>query len=424
MTAILGFLALILSCIAIGILLLREHCSSRTVCALIAVTLPLHAVATFQRFWTEILHPHYVDVSADSYRYLLFGRDLWLRSSMDIHPGQFEDGTQNTYVLAQHFYAAFGDHTALVFASGSALGLIGQWCLAAAVGEVRTSRSNWYIWVVAGFPTTQYWTASFGKDSVTVLAFGIVLLVLARSSRLERLSPFGAGAVCVIVLVASFIRLDIGIVLAIGLLLALVVVTNSVDARFRRGWLILAFAIAPLALIFAEALNLSDPWGIIAEYSNSYERTLIGGSQLTEERPDGIVGIVVGAWTAVVRPFPWEGGIERLISSLDTVPLVTSAFMLGHALFGRRDWNKAQARTVVCALFISIAVFSQLIQTGNLGLLIRLRSLIVPVLILAIAALPPREQSPFSGLVTDGSVFPARNNRTRSTREGPSDGTA
>jgi hypothetical protein len=387
MTSMLGFPAVLLLSTSLGLLWLHRAYGIRSAVMIVLLSQGLSLVSTAYRFREEISHVQYTEISPDAYRYVESGRSRWVAGDSPFEGIELGDGTVNTQVLGQWFFSAFGDDRALVFLAGSTCGLLGLWLIALAIRTVRPDVPAIFGYAVCLTPAIGYWSSSFGKDAFTFLAVGAALWVVADATARSR-----AGGVHVLVfaLAASLmflIRVDIALVLVAALLVSLWGVHSADGPEFRRGLIVAVFVGAPSALLGATLLGLEDPFGIIAEYSGSYERTSLGASAIGSERAGGAGGLVVGAFTAIFRPFPWEFGLGGLISSLD-VPVV--ALLVVVALRGVRrgiPWTLASARVTVFGSLVAIAVFSQLMQTANLGLLVRLRSLIIPVLIAIIAML-------------------------------------
>lgn len=387
MTEFLGIVAVLLVVGAGGWMMLRPRYGSGAALALVLVSQSLHMAATVYRYGIEVLNDDYTDVASDTFRYLLYGRDRWLNGTpllTEVKPG---NGTETTYALSQALYTVLGDHRFLVFLVGASMGLIGLWFVALALRTARDDARLGFAFAIVAFPTTVYWSASFGKDSVTLLALGTVLLCVARTARSRSVHFESIIGLAIVVPIILCVRMDVGIVLIGGLILAWVGVTSSQSHRFRTPIVLIAYCVLPLALLTAILLEIDDPWGIVEEFTGSYERTSLGGSDLAASRPSGILGLLVGVFTAIFRPLPWELGVQGLLSSLDIIPLVAAVAVLVNS---RRlaGISMPSARLILCALFFSIAVFAQLTVFGNLGLLVRLRSLIVPTLILTIALAP------------------------------------
>lgn len=387
MTEILGVAAILLVVSGGGWMLLRPRYGSGAALGLVLTSQSLHVAATIYRYGIEVLNDDYTETASDTFRYLLYGRARWLNETpllSEVKPG---NGTETTYALSQAFFTVLGDHRFLVFLLGSSLGLIGLWFIALALRTAREAAPLGFAFAIVAFPTTVYWSASFGKDSVTLLALGAVLQCVARTARSHSVHVESIIGLAVVLPVILCVRMDVGLVLIGGLLLAWIGATNSPSHRFRIPVVIIAYCVLPLALLTAILLEIDDPWGIVEEFTGSYERTSLGGSDLETSRPSGILGILVGVFTAVFRPMPWELGVQGLLSSLDIIPLVAAVAVLVNS---RRlsGLSTPSARLVLCTLFFAIAVFAQLTEFGNLGLLVRLRSLIVPTLILAIALVP------------------------------------
>lgn len=410
MTGALGLAALALLVTACGFALLAAPLGPGRAATGIVASAGVRVAFAAKRYADEVVHDSYTDVASDTHRYLLIGRARWLDSVPLTSGVTPDDGTTGTFALGQVLFMVLGDHRLLVFAAGAALGAVGIWAAVAALYWVRPDAHPGFAWLLLLYPTTAYWTASFGKDSVTMLALGLVLLALARAVTTGRLhagsTVMAAGALAIML----FIRLDIAVALSVGIVLAMVAVgparsgaaaravvpersdvAGEAVARLRWTPLLAAFLGLPTVLAVAMSTGMRDPWGVIEEFAGTAQRTSIGTSNLYAEAAvpgSGALNPVLGLFTAVFRPLPWESGIIGLITSVDTLTAVVTVALLVRALLRAVPWHPAAAYLAVAALFFAFAVFVQLTQFGNLGLLVRLRSLTMPALLIVIALLP------------------------------------
>lgn len=392
--SLLGVVTVVLLSTTLGLLLLRGAYGVQHSVLIVLLSQGFNLVATAYRFRSEISHPLYTDVSPDSYRFIEGGRARWVDSAPLLDGITIGDGTQNTFVLSHWFFAAFGDDRALVFLAGSTCGLVGLWLVALALRTAAPSVPSLFGYLVCLTPSIGYWSSSFGKDAFTFLAVGACLWAVADAASVRRLRALHVLVYVPAVMLMILLRIDIGIVLVASWMISWLGVTGQGGMRFRRGLLVVVLGGAPAFLLGASLVGWDDPWGIVSSFSGTTDRTAIGGSALSGDRPAGVAGFVIGAITAIFRPFPWEFGLGGLISSLDIVVFGALVVVVVRAMRRGRTWELPDARVTVFGALFSIAVFSQLMQMANLGLLVRLRSLIVPVLIVIVALLLQERERP------------------------------
>src|SRR5699024_3660128 len=84
------------------------------------------------------------------------------------------DGTLRTIILSKLSFEALGPSLIAVFFLGSLSGLVGTWLIFAAVHDVSPRVPIMYSYGICLFPSVLYWSSSFGKESFSVLAMGLV----------------------------------------------------------------------------------------------------------------------------------------------------------------------------------------------------------------------------------------------------------
>lgn len=390
-----GCIALILLSSAFGILLLHNLYGTKNATFIVFLSQGMSIAATAYRYMAEISNSDNMRESTDSSWYLAVGR---ARLAAEVPPLEglvIGDGTQNTFVTSHWFFTVLGDDEALVFLAGSTLGLLGLWFVAMAIRTAHLESHPIFGYLVCTTPSVVYWSSSFGKDSFTFFSLGICFWVVADVASKRQLHPFAMFAFILSSAFMFMIRLEIGVVLLVALTLSWCTVRSREVVSFRTGWLLLFFVGAPVGLLVASVTGVQDPWGVVRGFSGTYELTSIGGSAVEGERASGLTGLLEGFAIAFIRPFPWEYGLGGLISSLDVLVFVVAALVGLRAARRAYVWSLADARLIIFGSFIVIAVFAQVSQMANLGLLVRLRSLIIPILIaiIAIAIRPNRGES-------------------------------
>jgi hypothetical protein len=254
-------------------------------------------------------------------------------------------------------------------------------------------------------PTIVYWPSSIGKEALMFFFIGPVAYGVARllsEFRLRWGIPIVIG-----MLGATAVRAHIALLLASGLVLALVLVKSpAVKARFgKRLVLLSAAAVVVVAAIYAtsQRFGLDLSAGISGDalteevdpfLSDLSERTDTGGSAVEGTVISGPADIPEALIRVLFRPLPWEAtNVQTLIAALEGGLLL--------ALFvARLPWilsSLVRLRQRPYALFALIYTggfvfaFSAML---NLGILARQRSQVMPFLLVILVdlGLPGRKR--------------------------------
>lgn len=335
--------------------------------------------------------------TSDTYRYLAYGQSRWEHGSSLI-AGFNGDGTDRMVAFSQLLFTLFGGDRWIVFFAGSLLSLVGMWLIAVVVYERSPQPRIWQPMLVVLFPSSLYWSSSFGKESITALAMGLSLWALHRflgTGRSGRGSTFGVvWAFSTATAIAGVIRPQIAALLVLALFAAWLLReappkaqagTATTPAHAPRAGRI----VVSLGLLLAAFWLLSPMLGDVSsqfteDIFTRYERTSMGGSQISGSRGSGIASILLGIPVAVFRPFPWEGGFNGLASSLDSPLLLV---LIVRVWRSRRSWSQSEAvkqQLLLYSLTIIGGLFLVLSSYGNLGLMVRMRSLVIPLVIVSL----------------------------------------
>lgn len=357
---------------------------------IISVSIAATLIVTVVRYHVAISNAGYEELTSDTFRYLAYGRERWLTDTSCCGSAMAGDGTEGTLALSQLGFIILGDVRFAVFLAGSLIGLVGSWLFAISVKIIRPGSSIVYAFLFTLLPSPLYWSSSFGKEAFSQFAMGLAVLGLVILWRQPHSHTrfLGLASLCTAVLIAWIVRPEIAILIVAAAVVASVVVVDGTTPKLRRGLFFGTVLTLLIAFVLITIGVLNDPLGLVNDLVGRHDRTSLGESQLGAGRPAGIIGLAVGLPTAVFRPLPWEGGLAGLGSSLDTVVIAITVTRLWRYRAAWRSPRVAPARIIMFALVVVIVLFAPLAGYGNLGLLVRMRSLTVPLLLTIIALTP------------------------------------
>jgi hypothetical protein len=358
--------------------------------------------------------------SADAARYHNAGKLI---------AGQFHDGTMDIFgLIPTSTNTAFVEElTGLVYAvSGtSRLGgfMVFTWmsfwglafCVKAAHHAIGSFATRRYALAVFFFPSLVYWGSSIGKEAFVGLCLGLsaygASLVLTRRGGAVR----GFVLLAVGLIGAAYVRPHFAAIWAGAVLIALVarVVLDmmrrsdrSTDER-RRSQLgtILLLAVAGIGFVIVAQVTLSylDPADdnsdeVVGEevvtdrLSNIFdeveERTTQGGSSFTPISIDGPQDWPLAAFRTLTRPLLFEArGLAAALPALE----MTALLLVGIVSWRRLAHAPKLMLTTPYLVFAALCLVTfgvAFASIGNLGILTRQRSLVLPLL-LVFWCLPP-----------------------------------
>jgi hypothetical protein len=351
--------------------------------------------------------------SADAGRYHEFGKVL----AEDVRSGLATPfalvprttGTEFVEVFTGAVYTIVGSSRLggfMVFTWISFWGLV--FFVRAAHHAVPGLATRRYALALLLFPSLVYWGSSIGKEAVVGFCLGLTswgaAVVLTRRGGVR----FGVALTVLGLAGASFVRPHFGAIWAGAIVIALA--TRAVlDATGRRDTdmkrrvqvgtvLLVVVAGIGFVIIASAALNFlpsnagddnSDVGGQLSSIFETVEdRTTQGGSSFTPMNVSGPHQWPWAAFRTITRPFLSEAnGLGALLPAVEmTALLVVGVF----------SWRRL-ANTPKLMLSVSYIVFAALCvvtfgvafsSIGNLGILVRQRSLILP-LVLLFWCLPP-----------------------------------
>jgi hypothetical protein len=252
--------------------------------------------------------------------------------------------------------------------------------LAFPMGNRRTAALVLFL-----FPSLVYWTATFGKDALMMLALGLISYGIARL-----FDPMGLATILIGLPLATLVRPHIGAFVVISLLLSYLVG----DIQSRRTIVGLKFLLFPLFFAIClgvvtyarNSLELGTVEDAQAMSDYSYKYNQVGGSAFGDERSTQTARLVQAPFL-MFRPFPWEtNNAMAVIASAEGLFLLFLVVRRRVALF-KLLINARSIPLVVFAIsffLIFSVVFS--VSLSNFGLLARQRVMVLPLVLTLLLA--------------------------------------
>lgn len=282
--------------------------------------------------------------------------------------------------------------TFVVFSLFGFLGLVG-FLLAFRVG-LPTIDPKRYAVLLLFWPSLVYWPSSIGKESLMLLALGLIAYGTARLMQGE---IRGLGLTMLGLLGAGMIRPHVALIAVTALIIALVVRApgRGFLGSFGRisviGLLLVGGSLASDAVESLLDIDGLNPSGLSAALDLVNSRSSQGGSFFTAARIDGPSEYPWGFVTVLFRPLPYEASsVAMLATSLEALVLgalvLASIPRLSAALRSIRD--EAMIAYAIAFTVVFVYLFSAI---GNFGILVRQRVMVIP-LVLLVVALPTAKQ--------------------------------
>ncbi len=233
-------------------------------------------------------------------------------------------------------------------------------------------------------PSIVFWTAALGKDALMLFAISLISYGIAR-----RYDVKGWAAILIGLSLSSLIRPHIGALLAISFFMSFLV-TDVAQGRRVVGLKFMLFPIilaASLAIIVysRDSLELNSVEDAQALSEHSYTYNQIGGSAFGADQ--SVQARLAQAPLLMFRPFPWEANnVTAALASCESV-LLFIFVLCRRANLSRLLANIRSIPLVAFTLCFFVAfsvVFS--ISISNLGLLARMRVMVLPLVLMLLVA--------------------------------------
>lgn len=253
--------------------------------------------------------------------------------------------------------------------------------------DIGATNLRRYLTLLLLWPSLWFWPSSVGKESIVLLALGLV--TYGYSGRRGRTGWLMVAAGLALVMgIRPHIAMMVGVALGIADWLAPFQRWNA--PRVVRG---IALAAAALLTVSASLRQLglegADVGGIREFIDLRAGLTGRGGSQIAGTT--GLLAIPQAFMNVLLRPFPWEATNPFvLFSSAEVVLLWVLLARRRRTVFASlHNWRESQLLLFVLPLTIVLILFYGAF-VSNLGILARQRVVILPFLFIAL------ERAPFS----------------------------
>lgn len=245
------------------------------------------------------------------------------------------------------------------------------------------SSPNAYRLLIFFLPSILFWPSSLGKDAWVYFCSGLFAwgwVVFARKRQILGLAVV-AAALVLIYLVRPHIAAFLAIALAAGFLAyGTTNITNPIV------WMLGGAVVVALAIFAVRAgqefLQLQDVSLEAVEelYAEQQQDTTSGGSQFQAVSVFTPSGAVIGLFTSLMRPFPWEAhNLQALMASFETLVWLVFCIVQRRVFFNKLRSLRTDP-VAAMALTYSIIVLLALTSIGNFGIIARQRVMMLPFL--------------------------------------------
>lgn len=360
--------------------------------------LMIKAVGTLARYW--IANEVYGG-AADATNYHYVGKRLAGRlytgklSVWEMIP--HSQGTKFIEELTGFLYSMVGSSRLAGFLWFGMLGYFGVLLVVrATVRSIPGMLSTRYMWLCVLMPSLVYWPSSVGKEAWISLALGMVTLGASRIwlGRVRAGLPWVAAGVTG----TAMVRPHMAMMFSAGLVLAL---TVALGARRWRGAgrpqrrltsaLLLLLGIGALTLVGRITLQFLDTEeetnkpvskSIVDVINEAGQRTTAGGSSFQPVEIAGPIDYPEAVLRTLTRPLLYEAN-----SFATLLPAVEMTFLVGLIMVNwrrllRLPWLMVTSPFVMYGVSICIMFGLVWSSFGNLAILVRQRSLVMPFLLL------------------------------------------
>lgn len=362
--------------------------------------------------------------SGDAGRYNIFGIEIaetWRALQVpDVTTVAFgSEGTRFTAWVTGLVYAPYQPSFQGGFWIFAFLAFIGQFFLYLAFRKAIHS-DHWKRFAILVFfwPTLIYWPSSIGKEALIMLFLGLgcwAAASLFAEYKLRWLPLIGLSAYLI-----SMVRVHVAALFVASLMLAVAFAKrrDASAAPMKRVLILLiaAASIMPLAFGVGEKFDL-DVASLSADtidplFDDVGDTTEQGGSSVSGGVIRSPIDIPAGVLKVLFRPLPIEASnLQMLMSSIEGALLLgLLAWRLPDMIRNRREIRRSPFLLfsfVYSALFIW--AWSAIL---NLGILARQRSLVIPFILVLVAALGWASKESADGDADDAYERPGKRSGT------------
>lgn len=281
-----------------------------------------------------------------------------------------------------------------VFVVFAVLSFVGLYLIVLTVYRRSPGRSgSRFALVTFVLPSLWFWPSCVGKEAVMVFCVGLVFWGLFAGRRIRWVAV--AAGLALALAIRPHVAVALGVALAGSFWLS--------SRRGRRVGIFSLLAVAGLVAFLTR--NMIHQFGIEADLEGVAEfvehnriKSSQGGSEI--QVGGGLAGIPLAFVNIWMRPFPWEAaGFSLALSAAEIAVLWVLAFRARRrTLLSLKGW-RVEPLVGFTVLYFSLYTLMVGLTFGNLGIIARQRSAVLPfALLLATgAAAPLSRHEDFSG---------------------------
>lgn len=298
-----------------------------------------------------------------------------------LHSKQIDEGFKPGTIAIQYLTAPFSDYLALPYIAVTIIfgifGYLGIIFLASSLRNLASNKAKWVkriVFIIPFLPGINFWSSSIGKDSVVLFGIGLSCWA-ALDLKGRSFSLFFA------VFVIFIARPHIAGVLLITVVIVMIFYRNF-NIVYRVGLLVILVPIAATLLTFALNYAGIEKLGTAADLSSYFEErqghNLDGGSSVDISA----MSFPVRMFTYLFRPLFFDaGGILGIVASLENLFLliivISTLFRLR-----KRKLSLPSSLMIFLVIFFSISLVILANTTANLGIALRQKWMMVPMLLM------------------------------------------
>ena len=306
------------------------------------------------------------------------------------------DEGHNISIITGAVYAVLGRQEIVGFLAFAWFGFLGQILFFRAfLTGVENGNQRRYALLVFLLPSLLYWPSAIGKEAYMMLAIGLATLgvahLLGPRPRARGVLYIALGALAILQVRPHVAAIVLGGI-AVG---AIARRPGSLSVRQTGPRVLLLILLIPLLFLAitrmnqffgADDLNVDT---VDTTFERTRDQTTTGGSQFETSRVDSPLDLPAAVVSVLFRPFPWEiRNGTTLAAALEGVLLLTLLIACHRSIAsvpGQVLRNPYLAFVVGYSTLFIIAFAN----VGNIGILARQRTQLLPLL-LTLLALQPR----------------------------------
>ncbi len=324
---------------------------------------------------------------ADSFRQgILSTRSLDLAGTDEGH---------NISVITGAVYTVLGRQEIVGFLAFAWFGFLGQILFFRAfLTGVEHGNQRRYALLVFFLPSLLYWPSSIGKEAYMMFAIGLATLgvahLLGPHPRARGALYLALGVVTILQVRPHMAAIVVGGI-AIG---AIARRPGRLSVRQTGPRVLLLLILVPLLLVSVNRMNQFfgaddlTAQSVDANFEYTRDQTTTGGSQFETTPVTSPADLPAAVISVLFRPFPWE------IHSATTFAAAAEGLLLVGLVLACRHSLAALPRQVLCNPYLAYVVGYSILfiiafsNIGNIGILARQRTQLLPILLTLLALQP------------------------------------